>query len=153
MPTFFGKDAKKEEMIKNLLNEYREVKRLYKLPPGDFPDINKFGTQLKDHDFDSFPRLNMSMIQKIDDVLSHDIPLLMQKISPSHGIPPTEADLNPFAELGPDDWLIREDEKAEYDRVFLSLNPVNGKLSGAACKQVRNSDFAHEPNLISILLR
>eukprot|EP01087_Luapelamoeba_hula_P003786 TRINITY_DN1363_c0_g1_i4.p1 TRINITY_DN1363_c0_g1~~TRINITY_DN1363_c0_g1_i4.p1 ORF type:complete len:309 (+),score=65.38 TRINITY_DN1363_c0_g1_i4:825-1751(+) len=133
MPAIFYKQSAQEAIIKNLLNEFKEVKRQYRLPPGDFPDIKKFGEQLKDHDFDSFAKLNESLIKKIDDMLSVDIPRLMQQIAPPQQL---EVDNNPFAEPGPDDWQILGYEKEQYDATFLTLNPVNGKVTGAACKQI-----------------
>merc|ERR1712021_78065 len=39
MPSMFGKDAKKKELIKNLDNLYGQIQREHQISPGDFPDI------------------------------------------------------------------------------------------------------------------
>jgi len=48
---------------------FREVKRTYRLPPGDFPDLERFKEVCRDHDFDSFAKLDEKLISRIDDVL------------------------------------------------------------------------------------
>ena len=39
MPSMFGKDSKKKELIKNLSAIYEGVQREHQISPGDFPDI------------------------------------------------------------------------------------------------------------------
>jgi GTPase SAR1 family protein len=85
MPALWGKQAKQQELIAGMLNEYKEVKRLYRLPPGDFPELERFKEVLKDQDFDTFAKLDERLISRIDEVLGVDIPKLMQLISPSTG--------------------------------------------------------------------
>ena len=41
MPSVFGKDSKKKEIIKNLDKIYEKIQRTYAISPGDFPNINK----------------------------------------------------------------------------------------------------------------
>lgn len=85
--------------------------------------------------------------------LGVDIPKLMQMISPpkpreDQAPSPSPAapklsnplggasDDNPFAEEGDDeDYIIRERDKSVYERTFLALGPVGGKLTGAQVKQ------------------
>jgi hypothetical protein len=107
MPALWGSKAKKDELIKDMLNVYRcartfpdcascacrgllvnpqrsisrshrvaclfgcarEVKRTHRLPPGDFPDLERFKETLKDHDFDTFAKLDEKLVSRIDDVL------------------------------------------------------------------------------------
>jgi hypothetical protein len=33
-------------------------------------------------------------------------------------------------------WAITPEEQLKYEAIFLSLNPINGKLSGEQCKPV-----------------
>jgi len=47
----------------------REVKRTFRLPPGDFPDLERFKESLKDHDFDTFAKMDEKLINRIDEVL------------------------------------------------------------------------------------
>lgn len=149
MPALWGSKAKKDELIKDMLNVYREVKRTHRLPPGDFPDLERFKETLKDHDFDTFAKLDEKLVSRIDDVLGIDIPRLMAMISPpkkEEPAPPLQRQQsNPFGGAGGDDnpfedepededYVIREREKAAYERQFLMLNPQAGKLSGAQVK-------------------
>jgi EH domain-containing protein 1 len=55
-----------------------QVQREHHLPPGDFPDVNRFRDILSAFDFSSFPKLSKSMVKQIDDVLSVDIPNLVR---------------------------------------------------------------------------
>ena len=41
MPSMFGKDGKKKELIKGLNNIYEHIQREHQISPGDFPDIKK----------------------------------------------------------------------------------------------------------------
>jgi len=159
MPALWGSKQKKEELIRDMLTVYREVKRAYRLPPGDFPDLERFKEVCRDHDFDSFAKLDEKLISRIDDVLGTDIPKLMQMISPPKPkeelqSPPAQppqspqsdtqnpfrsdsADDNPFGdEEEDDDYVVREREKATYESVFQAQGPVDGKLNGSQVKSV-----------------
>ncbi len=145
MPALWGKQTKQQELIANLLNEYKEVKRGYKLPAGDFPDLERFRESLKEHDFDSFAKLDERLIFRVEEALAADIPKLMAMISPPKpkGEAPPVLD-NPFQEDNPfgnddgehqDDSVITPQQKVQYDKIFASLNPQGGKLTGAQVKQ------------------
>ena len=41
MPSVFGKEAKKKELIKNLDSLYSALQREHQISPGDFPDLKK----------------------------------------------------------------------------------------------------------------
>ena len=41
MPSIFGKDGKKRELIKNLSNIYKMVEQEHQISAGDFPDLEK----------------------------------------------------------------------------------------------------------------
>lgn len=41
MPTFFGQDAKKKELIDSLSTIFENIQVKYKISPGDFPEIDK----------------------------------------------------------------------------------------------------------------
>lgn len=55
-----------------------QVQREHHLPPGDFPDVNRFRDILSAFDFAAFPKMSKSMVKQIDDVLSVDIPNLVR---------------------------------------------------------------------------
>lgn len=41
MPSMFGKDSKKKELIKGLDGVYTQIQREHQISPGDFPDLKK----------------------------------------------------------------------------------------------------------------
>ena len=41
MPSMFGKDSKKKELIKSLNTIYDKIQREHQISPGDFPDIKR----------------------------------------------------------------------------------------------------------------
>jgi hypothetical protein len=41
MPSMFGKDSKKKELIKNLNQVYEQLEKQHGISRGDFPDIKK----------------------------------------------------------------------------------------------------------------
>lgn len=41
MPSLFGKEKKKEELINNLPEIYQMLQREYHISPGDFPNVTK----------------------------------------------------------------------------------------------------------------
>lgn len=130
MPSFFGKDSKKMQLIENLQDEFAEVSRTYKLPSGDFPDVAKYKKLLMDHEFDKFAKLDEARLAKLEEVLSKDIPRLMAMISPIK----EEISQNPFDDVERE-WIITQDEFDSYNAIFEDLSPVKGKLSGAQVKQ------------------
>ena len=57
MPTVFGKDSKKKDLIKNIGNIYDRLQREHQISPGDFPDIKKMQEVLQNQDFSKFHSL------------------------------------------------------------------------------------------------
>ena len=57
MPSVFGKESKKKELIKNLDALYAQIQREYQISPGDFPDLKKMQEGLVHHDFSKFKAL------------------------------------------------------------------------------------------------
>lgn len=41
MPSMFGKDSKKKELIKNLDQIYLQIQREHQISPGDFPEVKR----------------------------------------------------------------------------------------------------------------
>lgn len=154
MPAVFGKDKKKEQLLNKLSDVYMKIQREQNISPGDFPPVLKFKEQLRKYDFSKFNPLRSKLIESLDRMLATDIPRLM-------GMIPLEKDTdhdasvkggafsvaratnNPFAAgacqgallgAGSDVWVV-EEHKEEYDKIFKSLGPKNGKVSGAVAKR------------------
>ena len=156
MPAVFGKEKKKEQLLKNLSDVYMKIQKEHNISPGDFPSVVKFKEQLRKYDFSKFQPLRTKLIESLDRMLANDIPRLM-------GMIPLEKDNaygseaavkggafavshstnNPFASgacqgaafgAESDAWVV-EEFKDEYDRLFKSLGPKGGKISGAVAKR------------------
>jgi len=125
MPILIGKESTQKELIKNLINEYREIERIKKIPLGDFPEVSFMQQKLVlQQDFSTFPAESERLTAVMEKVLTIELPGLMKFIQP-----PKAHDLitNPFAEVP---WEIKSQDKATFDEIFYSLHPKNGKIAG-----------------------
>lgn len=152
MPNVFGKDSKKKELIKNLGQIYEKLQREHQISPGDFPEIRKMQEVLTNLDFTKFNPLKLKLLEIVDNMLAKDISTLMAQI-PHEEVNYTENETvvkggafqniedtaSPFgykrgegvdAGYGDHEWIVLRD-KPKYDLVFETLNPVEGKVSGA----------------------
>lgn len=147
MPAVFGKNAKQQELIDNLDQEFLKVQKQYHLPVGDFPDLERFRANLKTQNFADFPKANPKLVAAMDEVLSIDLPRLMQMFPQGNPSLPEHV-RNPFADfagsqpLSPDTplmqhpWMWESVEKSRWTLGFQKLNPVDGRISGTAVKPV-----------------
>jgi len=156
MPAVFGKDSKKKELIKNLDGLYAQLQREHQISPGDFPEIKKMQEQLANHDFTKFHTLDIKLLDRVDRMLAEDIAKLMAMIPLDEEVRrQNDADKikggafdqvmeskTPFmfkggeginAGVGEVEWVIAKD-RYKYDSTFDTLNPIDGKVSGASAK-------------------
>lgn len=153
MPVF-GKDHKKKDVIRNLQLVYEKIQKEHQISIGDFPEINKMQEHLSKQDFNKFHSLKPKLLEVVDEMLCHDISLLMAMIP--HDCSPNslnevkggaftnvEDKITPFgyrsgegcnAGFGESEWIVNK-ERATYDTLFDSLGPVQGRLSGATVKE------------------
>lgn len=154
MPAVFGKDKKKEQLLNKLSDVYMKIQKEQNISPGDFPPVMKMKEQLRKYDFSKFAPLKTKLIESLDRMLANEIPRLMAMIplenesESDHSVQGgaftvSHASNNPFASgacqgaafgAGSDDWVVQE-FKHEYDKIFKSLNPQGGKISGAVAKK------------------
>ncbi|XP_002736717.1 EH domain-containing protein 1-like [Saccoglossus kowalevskii] len=153
MPSMFGKDSKKKELIANLGEIYRKLQREHQISAGDFPPLHRMQDLLKEHDFSKFNQLKPKLIDRVDHMLSNDMTRLMQMIPTEEAVSSKEPavrggafinDITPFgagygegADFGKnehEEWIVSRDIE-KYEDIFNSLNPVNGKLSGVTAKK------------------
>lgn len=80
MPSFFGKDGKKKELIKNLGAVYDKIQREQQISPGDFPDIKRMQERLMNVDFSKVHSLKPQLLEVVDQMLAVDIARLMEMI-------------------------------------------------------------------------
>lgn len=163
MPSMFGKDGKKKELIKSLDQIYEQIQREHKISPGDFPDIKKMQETLQHHDFSKFQVLKPRLLEVVDKMLAEDIARLMalipqedeykgsnsndinnDNVAVQGGAFETLGDsISPFgykrgegidAGHGEPEWVVNK-ERYKYDAIFESLGPIDGKVTGAAAKK------------------
>ncbi|KAM7279021.1 hypothetical protein ACFE04_006155 [Oxalis oulophora] len=78
MPLVMGKAETQRRLIHNLADEFVKVQSEFHLPPGDFPDVDKFKEKLSGCNFSKFTKLKPKMIKAVDDMLNYDIPNLIK---------------------------------------------------------------------------
>ncbi|KAF5274540.1 hypothetical protein FQA39_LY07152 [Lamprigera yunnana] len=155
MPSVFGKDSKKKELIKNLGQIYDKLQRELQISAGDFPDIKKMQDVLQNQDFTKFYPIKPKLMEVVDRMLSDDISVLMEKIPQEErkvesetsyvkggAFEGVEDTISPFgykrgegidAGYGEIDWIVNK-HKVQYDTIFSGLEPVDGKITGAVAK-------------------
>ena len=148
----FGKEAKKKELIANLGQIYESIQREHQISPGDFPNLQRMQEQLQHHDFSKFHTLEKRKLDTVDKMLAGDIARLMQMVPHEEQVlndaPPVKGGAfdgvgdSPFnigsgegadKGRGEDEWVVNK-ERYKADDEFDSLNPINGKITGAAAK-------------------
>ncbi|KAI7804573.1 EH domain-containing protein 4 [Triplophysa rosa] len=157
MPSLFGKEKKKEELIAHLPEIYQLLQREHHISPGDFPNVSKMQEQLLHYDFSKFPSLKVKLIESVDRMLSTKISGLMNMIREEESKRPSQMVMGgafedssegPFghgygegisAGADTEDWIVSRD-KHRYDEIFYTLMPINGKVTGInAKKEMMNS--------------
>lgn len=144
----FGKKKDQEKMLqdKNLAEHFRTVQQIANLPQGDFPNMRRFQEQVSKYEIWKFPKLDKKLLERMDEVLSKDIPALMRLLPQEDAAKfkeyKQEMEVNPFApdpdrEEVQSGWAISTAVKRRYDNEFysLELGPDN-KASGSACKKI-----------------
>ncbi|XP_038149194.1 EH domain-containing protein 3 isoform X2 [Cyprinodon tularosa] len=152
MPTVFGKDNKKKELIASLGDIYKRIEREHQISPGDFPNLKKMQDQLQAQDLTKFQPLKHKLLEAVDDMLANDIASLMVLVRQEETQKPNQVvkggafdgTLNgPFGHgygegagegIDEAEWVVARDKPA-YDEIFYTLSPVNGKVIGANAKK------------------
>ena len=80
MPYVIGKSEKQKKLLDRLDREFLACARRYNLPLGDFPPVEQYRKMLREiKDISDFKKLDKNLVYEMDRVLTHDIPLLLQK--------------------------------------------------------------------------
>lgn len=80
MPALMGKEKKQQKLINDLPNVFRTILKKYNLAPGDFPDITKFSTKLKEVQFSEFKSISEKQLEELEQCLTRDVPKLMEAL-------------------------------------------------------------------------
>jgi GTP-binding protein EngB required for normal cell division len=150
MPSMFGKDKEKKKLLSNLTQVYHEVAKTRNLPIGDFPSPDVMQEKLAPVDFTKLPKLDPRKMQALEQMLSEDLPKLLQLI-PTEAAATAQTNLtqvapeaSPFAvmKIGgktetsvfQGQWLVPPDP-ADYKAEFEALGPSPaGKITGQKAK-------------------
>lgn len=151
MPSMFGKDSKKKELINNLGTIFEQIQREHQISPGDFPNLQRMQEQLQHQDFTKFHQMKPKLLEQVDRMLAQDIARLMEQIPAEEAQIQDESirggafenqDESPFGfgagegvnkGKGDVEWVVQKDQY-KYDDMFEAMNPINGKITGAAAK-------------------
>ena len=155
MPSLFGKQSKKDELIANLPNIFHSIQKRYQLPVGDFPPVKRLQQQLEEYDFTKFPKLNVGLIDSVDVMLAKDLTRIMQMLPKEEELAKdkrirggvfghtesdpfsTKRDLTKASTYTAYDegWIVSPDA-ARYDAIFEKLGPnAQGKISGGVARE------------------
>jgi len=80
MPLMMGHAKKQTQLTQELPAQFRSLVKKYNLAPGDFPDIAEYQGKLKEMEFSKFSVLKQKLIDDAENVLSQDIPRLMEAL-------------------------------------------------------------------------
>lgn len=154
MPSMFGKDSKKKDLIKNIGTVYDRLQREHQISIGDFPDIKKMQEVLQNQDFSKFHSLKPHLLEAVDKMLAVDIARLMTMIPQEESEMVSEPlikggafegidnNFSPFGYkkgegidlgAGEHDWICNRD-RVRTNALFETLNPIDGRISGGAAK-------------------
>jgi len=75
---YFGRAAKKRQLIHRLADTFTLIQRKYQISPGDFPNLQRMQEQLRGFDFNKLPCLKPKLLAAVDKMLAEDIARLMQ---------------------------------------------------------------------------
>jgi len=144
-----GKEAKKKELIKKLDEVYSKLSDEYNVPLADFPEVEAMRTKLKKYNFSTFPNYNKEMINRVDRMISEDVPRIMNLIPAEEQKKKTSGDgliqggvfdkvdlpfgQGVMAGRGETEWIVGRD-KPRSDEIFNTLEQHNGKITGRVAR-------------------
>ncbi|RUS29653.1 hypothetical protein BC938DRAFT_480406 [Jimgerdemannia flammicorona] len=143
--TMFLKDKKQGQLIAELDLEFLKIQKRYHLPPGDFPDVEKFREILKLYKIDEFNSLDEDLIKQADEALANDLPKLMATFPQDNPVIDV-SQRNPFNSRNPSFVKVPTNaelrrsygfavvDKLTYEPAFKKLTPFLGKVAGAVVR-------------------
>lgn len=149
---FFYKNKKQKKMLDNLKEEFKEVIHNSNLSPGDFPDVWEFKKKLAKLELSRFGKISKGDIEKLDHVLSVDVPKLLAELSTSEEDETMLVDRgkNPFDNENESnrcenrdgitfkqtDWVVSGTMKSKFDSLFDRISEGNNVIPGRKAKEL-----------------
>eukprot|EP00501_MAST-03F_sp_TOSAG23-6_P000495 GSMAST32.ASY1.ANO1.509.1 assembled CDS len=83
MPLFFGKVKAREDLVNDMANVFFEVSKKYRIPTGDFPNLDEFRKHVSNIDDwrASFRSLRPDQLKAVEDAIDKTIPKLMSELT------------------------------------------------------------------------
>lgn len=151
MPSVFGKKSKQRELIKDLSSEFLKVQQLYSVPAGDFPSVAEFRKLLEAYKFENFAKIREPILATAEEALAVDLPRIMSQfhqqnnpllelaqknpfLGPPEAFNPLNTNQNKTQDFPPSYWHFASVDRATSTPIFLSLNPIDGKINGSTAK-------------------
>ncbi|KAG0052905.1 hypothetical protein BGZ83_001990 [Gryganskiella cystojenkinii] len=148
MPAVFGKKSKQREMITNLQGEFLKVQQFYSVPAGDFPSVATFRQTLEAYKFENFAKISPPILAVAEEALSQDLPKIMRRFPQNNPLlelsqknpflgPPepfNTLNTNSSRDIPPGYWHFSSVDKSSALPIFLSLNPIEGKVNGSTAR-------------------
>ena len=153
MPMFVGRKSKQNWLIKHLGDIYDRIQRTYNISPGDFPNLKRMQTVLKNKDFTTFKSFNKKLLDSVESMLEEDVPRFMQMIPRDEQVmrdmsiikggafndyigSPFSINCGEGVDKGKNDsdWIVSRD-RSKYEDIFLGLQPIDGKITGMTARK------------------
>merc|ERR1712014_145942 len=81
----FGHAKEQQRMVQSLPSIYHELAGQRNLPLGDFPEVRMMQERLAPLDFTTFKQIDPAKMQALEELLSSDLPKLLQLIPEEQG--------------------------------------------------------------------
>lgn len=152
MPKLFYKTRSKKQLILGLPSLIESIQSKHAISEMDLPLIHLLQRKLQEYDFSKFPPLNENLLFAVDKMIEEDISSLIGRIRLDMQEEPAisggafsdvKDQTSPFGfqkcegvdlGSGEPEWIVNRD-RAKWDTIFQSLNPVRGKVTGSAAKK------------------
>ncbi|KAF9909997.1 3-hydroxyisobutyryl-CoA hydrolase [Linnemannia zychae] len=136
MPSFYGKAAALKQLSDNLPREFKAVSKKFRLPMGDFPDVEKFQEALTGMKFEQFGALNEKLLMASDEA---NLPELLQRLPHHSSFTGTTA--RPELDSEDEDFEDSKDPKS----------PLKRSLSRAGTRPSRYAPVKAERDVAAIV--
>ncbi|KAF9281548.1 3-hydroxyisobutyryl-CoA hydrolase [Mortierella alpina] len=148
MPAVFGKKSRQRELIRDLQGEFLKVQQIHSVPAGDFPNVAAFRQSLEAYRFENFAKMSQPILAVAEEALSVDLPKIMRRFPQNNPLleltqknpflgPPEPFNVlnsNSKHDLPPSYWHFSSVDRASARPIFLSLNPIEGKVNGSTAR-------------------
>ena len=82
MPYLWGQEARQNYLIEHLDEVFATVREKYRLAEGDFPNVDDFRAKLRSaSDFSKFPPTSKEVLEQLQNLLTVDIPRVVNHVS------------------------------------------------------------------------